>query len=171
MDLFSLFTLHIYCFYGYASLLLRYQLDGIAALWRLFRGKKWNQLLSRVDSYSYDNEQLFIGTILFTILLFLLPTVIMYYVVFVVLRILTLAVKESKFCLEMIKVGGINVVLIFSRFLHRNRVHEFDATLHLGALDVRLEVDLLACLPASSRLRQCHRLASVALGRASGRSA
>lgn len=71
-------------------------MSGISALWRLFRGKKWNELRSRVDSYSYDNEQLFIGTILFTILLFLLPTVFMYYLVFLILRIVTLAVKEGQ---------------------------------------------------------------------------
>ena len=88
-------TIHIFCFYGYGCQLYNLQILGISALWRLFRGKKWNQLRSRVDSYSYNNEQLFIGTILFTILLFLLPTVIMYYLVFLVLRFMTLAVQEG----------------------------------------------------------------------------
>lgn len=88
-------TIHIYCFYGYGCQLYGLQVSGIGALWRLFRGKKYNQLRNRVDSYSYDNEQLFIGTILFTVLLFLLPTVFMYYLVFLVLRFLTLAVQEG----------------------------------------------------------------------------
>lgn len=81
---------------------------GLSSLWRLFRGKKWNVLRQRVDSCSYDLDQvhllhncqlfstslqntsdtalfplqLFIGTLLFTILLFLLPTTALYYLVF-----------------------------------------------------------------------------------------
>ncbi len=54
----------------------------LASLWRLFRGKKWNVLRQRVDSASYDVDQLFIGTLLFTVLLFLLPTTALYYIVF-----------------------------------------------------------------------------------------
>lgn len=92
-DLVSLATIHIYCFYGYAARLYGLQALGLTALWRLFRGKKWNQLRSRVDSYSYAIDQLFIGTLSFTILLFLLPTVLMYYLVFLVLRIMTLSVQ------------------------------------------------------------------------------
>ena len=95
-DIFSMITIHIYCLYGYAGQLYGYQVSAIFALWRLFRGKKWNQLRKRVDSYSYDNEQLFIGTILFTIFLFLLPTVVLYYSVFLILRILTLAIQEGE---------------------------------------------------------------------------
>ncbi len=94
-DLVSLATIHIYCFYGYAARLYGLQVLGLSALWRLFRGKKWNQLRSRVDSYSYGNDQLFIGTLSFTILLFLLPTVLMYYLVFLVLRVVTLSVQGA----------------------------------------------------------------------------
>ena len=100
-DLVSLATIHIYCFYGYAARLYGLQVLGLSALWRLFRGKKWNQLRSRVDSYSYGNDQLFIGTLSFTILLFLLPTVLMYYLVFLVLRVVTLSVQGALcFCIE-----------------------------------------------------------------------
>ena len=55
---------------------------GLQSLWRVFRGKKWNVLRKRVDTAIYDVDQLFVGTLLFTILLFLLPTTAMYYVVF-----------------------------------------------------------------------------------------
>lgn len=30
---------------------------GLSSLWRLFRGKKWNVLRQRVDSCSYDLDQ------------------------------------------------------------------------------------------------------------------
>lgn len=89
-DLFSLATIHIFCFYGYAARLYSFQTQSLSSLWRLFRGKKWNQLKSRVDSYSYQYDQLFIGSICFTIVIFLLPTVLLYYSVFLVLRIATM---------------------------------------------------------------------------------
>lgn len=90
-DLFSLATVHIFCFYGYAARLYSFQTYSLSALWRLFRGKKWNQLKSRVDSYSYQYDQLFIGSISFTIVVFLLPTVLLYYSVFLTLRLATMA--------------------------------------------------------------------------------
>lgn len=44
----SLFSLpRLYCLKIY----------GLSSLWRLFRGKKWNVLRQRVDSCSYDLDQ------------------------------------------------------------------------------------------------------------------
>ncbi len=40
-----------------------------------------------MDSYDYDLDQLFLGTLLFTISLFLLPTVLTYYSFFVMVSI------------------------------------------------------------------------------------
>ncbi|KAI1309400.1 Phosphatidylinositol N-acetylglucosaminyltransferase subunit Q [Halotydeus destructor] len=91
-DLLSLATIHIYCFYGYAARLYNFQYNGLCSLWRLFRGKKWNPLKLRVDSYYYSNEQLFLGSISFTVLIFLLPTILLYYLVFLILRLITLSV-------------------------------------------------------------------------------
>ena len=62
--------------------LYRLQVCALGSLWRLFRGKKQNLLRHRVDSVAYDIDQLFVGTLLFTILLFLLPTTALYYFVF-----------------------------------------------------------------------------------------
>uniref|UniRef100_A0A914WY14 Uncharacterized protein n=1 Tax=Plectus sambesii TaxID=2011161 RepID=A0A914WY14_9BILA len=58
----------------------------LVSLWRLFRGKKHNPLRNRVDSAQFDSQQLFLGTLLFTVLLFLLPTVLVYFAVFSALR-------------------------------------------------------------------------------------
>ncbi|XP_021359874.1 phosphatidylinositol N-acetylglucosaminyltransferase subunit Q-like isoform X1 [Mizuhopecten yessoensis] len=91
-DIVSMMTLHVYCFYVYAARLYRLQVYTLSALWRLFRGKKWNTLRQRVDSSSFDVDQLFVGTLLFTILLFMLPTTVLYYTVFTLLRLLTLMV-------------------------------------------------------------------------------
>ncbi|KAL3986580.1 hypothetical protein ACER0C_013695 [Sarotherodon galilaeus] len=86
-DMVALLTFHIYCFYVYGARLYFLKIYGLSSLWRLFRGKKWNVLRQRVDSCSYDVDQLFIGTLLFTILLFLLPTTALYYLVFTLLRL------------------------------------------------------------------------------------
>uniref|UniRef100_A0A5F9CS90 Phosphatidylinositol glycan anchor biosynthesis class Q n=1 Tax=Oryctolagus cuniculus TaxID=9986 RepID=A0A5F9CS90_RABIT len=104
-DIIALLTFHIYCFYVYGArcAVLRaggppgglycLKICGLSSLWRLFRGKKWNVLRQRVDSCSYDLDQLFIGTLLFTILVFLLPTTALYYLVFTLLRLLVVAVQ------------------------------------------------------------------------------
>ena len=57
-------------------------------LWRLFRGRRWNPEKQRVETWPYTLEQLFLGTLCFTILLFLFPTVLLYYAVFVVVSAL-----------------------------------------------------------------------------------
>ncbi|XP_022450055.1 phosphatidylinositol N-acetylglucosaminyltransferase subunit Q isoform X1 [Delphinapterus leucas] len=92
-DIIALLTFHIYCFYVYGARLYCLKIHGLSSLWRLFRGKKWNVLRQRVDSCSYDLDQLFIGTLLFTILVFLLPTTALYYLVFTLLRLLVVAVQ------------------------------------------------------------------------------
>ncbi|CAH1795299.1 unnamed protein product, partial [Owenia fusiformis] len=94
-DVFSMMTLHIYCFYVYAARLYSLQIYGLASLWRLFRGKKWNVLRRRVDTATFDVDQLFLGTLLFTILLFLLPTTALYYVVFTLLRVVVLMIQGT----------------------------------------------------------------------------
>nr|XP_004652178.2 phosphatidylinositol N-acetylglucosaminyltransferase subunit Q [Jaculus jaculus]XP_044986226.1 phosphatidylinositol N-acetylglucosaminyltransferase subunit Q [Jaculus jaculus]XP_044986227.1 phosphatidylinositol N-acetylglucosaminyltransferase subunit Q [Jaculus jaculus] len=92
-DIIALLTFHIYCFYVYGARLYCLKIYGLSSLWRLFRGKKWNVLRQRVDSCSYDLDQLFIGTLLFTILIFLLPTTALYYLVFTLLRLLVVTVQ------------------------------------------------------------------------------
>uniref|UniRef100_UPI001EAEC230 phosphatidylinositol N-acetylglucosaminyltransferase subunit Q-like n=1 Tax=Oncorhynchus gorbuscha TaxID=8017 RepID=UPI001EAEC230 len=93
-DITALLTFHIYCFYVYGARLYCMTVYGLSSLWRLFRGKKWNVLRQRVDSCSYDLDQLFIGTLLFTILLFLLPTTALYYLVFTLLRLVVVMFQE-----------------------------------------------------------------------------
>uniref|UniRef100_A0A672YK80 Phosphatidylinositol glycan anchor biosynthesis, class Q n=1 Tax=Sphaeramia orbicularis TaxID=375764 RepID=A0A672YK80_9TELE len=56
-DMVALLTFHIYCFYVYGARLYCLKIYGLSSLWRLFRGKKWNVLRQRVDSCSYDLDQ------------------------------------------------------------------------------------------------------------------
>lgn len=59
----------------------------LQSLWRLFRGKKYNPLRKRVDTSVNNVDQLFVGTLAFTVLLFLYPTTMVYFVVFKTLEL------------------------------------------------------------------------------------
>ncbi|KAK6624164.1 hypothetical protein RUM44_011022 [Polyplax serrata] len=81
-DLLALVSFHIYCIHAYAAKLYSIQTSTLTSLWRLFLGRKKNPLRNKVDSCRYSPKQLFVGTLVFTILLFLLPTTLVYYITF-----------------------------------------------------------------------------------------
>ncbi|UQC81006.1 N-acetylglucosaminyl transferase component, partial [Colletotrichum lupini] len=85
-DLLSSLTVHIYSFYLASARIYHWQLTILISLFHLFRGKKHNVLRNRIDSCDYDLDQLLVGTILFTLLFFLLPTVVVFYLNFAVAR-------------------------------------------------------------------------------------
>lgn len=94
-DLVSLLTLHIYSFYIASARIYHWQLTIIISLFHLFRGKKRNVLRNRIDSCDYDLDQLLLGTILFTLLFFLLPTVAVFYATFAGARMAIIALKAA----------------------------------------------------------------------------
>ncbi|KAK6443535.1 pig-Q [Oleoguttula sp. CCFEE 5521] len=94
-DLVSLLTLHIYSFYVASARIYNWQLTVIISLFHLFRGKKRNVLRNRIDSCDYDLDQLLLGTILFTLLFFLLPTVAVFYATFAGARMAIIALKAA----------------------------------------------------------------------------
>ncbi|KAK2743227.1 phosphatidylinositol N-acetylglucosaminyltransferase subunit gpi1 [Myotisia sp. PD_48] len=92
-DLLSIFTVHIYCFYIASARIFNWQLTIITSLFHLFRGKKRNILRNRIDSCDYELDQLLLGTILFTLLFFLLPTVLVFYITFASARMTIISLK------------------------------------------------------------------------------
>jgi phosphatidylinositol glycan class Q protein len=92
-DLLSLLTLHIYSFYIASARIFNWQLTIIYSLFQLFRGKKRNMLRNRIDNCDYDLDQLLLGTILFTLLFFLLPTVVVFYLTFATARMVIISFK------------------------------------------------------------------------------
>ncbi|XP_044903577.1 phosphatidylinositol N-acetylglucosaminyltransferase subunit Q isoform X3 [Felis catus] len=131
INIIALLTFHIYCFYVYGARLYCLKICGLSSLWRLFRGKKWNVLRQRVDSCSYDLDQLFIGTLLFTILLFLLPTTALYYLVFTLLRLLVVAVQG----LIHVLVDLINSLPLYSLGLRLCRPYRLAAGVKFRVLE------------------------------------
>ena len=100
-DLLSLLTIHIYVSYLAATTACRRILLTAGSLWNLFRGtfcaltlkilpthtrfelgKRYNVLQNRLDSWDYSLDQLLLGTMLFTLVAFLSPTVLVYYGLF-----------------------------------------------------------------------------------------
>jgi phosphatidylinositol glycan class Q protein len=94
-DLLSILTLHIYSFYIASARIFNWQLTIIISLFHLFRGKKRNVLRNRIDSSDYDLDQLLLGTILFTLLVFLLPTVVVFYLTFASARMVIISFKAA----------------------------------------------------------------------------
>lgn len=94
-DLVSTLTVHIYSFYIASARIFNWQLTIIISLFHLFRGKKRNVLRNRIDSCDYDLDQLLLGTILFTVLFFLLPTVVVFYLTFASARMLIISLKAA----------------------------------------------------------------------------
>ncbi|XP_055305384.1 phosphatidylinositol N-acetylglucosaminyltransferase subunit Q isoform X2 [Sitodiplosis mosellana] len=85
-DLLSVITLHAHCIYTYASIVHKIEMNGLVGVWRVVSGRRKNILKGRIESFEYTNPQLYLSTIFFTALLFLLPTNLVYYVVFASLR-------------------------------------------------------------------------------------
>ncbi|KAI7907165.1 N-acetylglucosaminyl transferase component-domain-containing protein [Cokeromyces recurvatus] len=71
----------------FAARIFNWQLVILGSLFNLFRGKKRNILRNRIDSCDYDLDQLLLGTSLFTLLTFLFPTVLVYYLTFALGRV------------------------------------------------------------------------------------
>ncbi|KAJ7058627.1 N-acetylglucosaminyl transferase component-domain-containing protein [Mycena amicta] len=98
-DLFGLLTVHVTICYHLSRVLYARFLSTGGSLWNLFRGKRFNVLRNRTDNWEYDTDQLLFGTILFTLLAFLFPTVLAYYALFALLRLSTIllnAVLETQ---------------------------------------------------------------------------
>ncbi|KAG0360287.1 phosphatidylinositol N-acetylglucosaminyltransferase subunit gpi1 [Gamsiella multidivaricata] len=94
-DLLAFTTLHIYWFYMVAARIFHWQLTILYSLFNLFRGKKRNTLRHRIDSCDYDLDQLLLGTILFTLLTFLFPTIVVYYLTFALSRVMVICMQAT----------------------------------------------------------------------------
>ncbi|XP_057507216.1 phosphatidylinositol N-acetylglucosaminyltransferase subunit GPI1-like isoform X2 [Actinidia eriantha] len=86
VDMILLATLHLSTLHWLISQLYSCQIQAIASFSRLFRGRKWNPLRERYDSYDYTVEQHIVGSLLFTPLLLLLPTTSAFYIFFTILK-------------------------------------------------------------------------------------
>ncbi|KAH7286101.1 hypothetical protein KP509_33G058400 [Ceratopteris richardii] len=84
-DMLFLVTFHISTLHQLVAFIYSNQLQALAALWRLFRGRKRNALRGRIDTYDCNVEQHVVGSLMFTPLLLLLPTTSVFYIFFTML--------------------------------------------------------------------------------------
>ncbi|ETV88188.1 hypothetical protein, variant 1 [Aphanomyces astaci] len=97
-DFVEFVTMQTYYLYLYFSKLHRVQFDLLSSLWRLFLGKKKNLLRNRVDSCEYDVTQMLVGTLLFTIVFFVVATNSVYYLYFCLVRCIVLGIQVRTVC-------------------------------------------------------------------------
>lgn len=89
MDMMTIAAKHVSSLHWLMSLMYSHQIQALTALWRLFRGRKWNPLRQRLDSYNYTVEQHIVGALLFTPLLLLVPTTSVFYMFFTIMNTTT----------------------------------------------------------------------------------
>ncbi|OWB61911.1 hypothetical protein B5S31_g3896 [[Candida] boidinii] len=94
IDIIIIFTYHLKCFYIASTKIFYWQLNVLKSLFRLFYGKKYNVLRNRVDSNNYEFDQLLFGIIIFSMIIYLFPTVIAFYITFVGLRLLNFSITN-----------------------------------------------------------------------------
>lgn len=94
-DALSVLALHIRLSHAAASFVFSLQRDSLSGLFNLFRGKRWNVLRQRTDSYQYDIDQLFLGTVLFTVSIFLMPTTTSYAGFFAAIHLALWAIQKT----------------------------------------------------------------------------
>ena len=70
-------------------------LNGLTSTFRMLGGRKWNPLRQRVDTGHFTWDQLCVGMFIFCSLLLLLPTILVYYIVFLSLRLVVLVAHGS----------------------------------------------------------------------------
>ncbi|KAF6756555.1 phosphatidylinositol N-acetylglucosaminyltransferase subunit GPI1 [Ephemerocybe angulata] len=88
-------TPHITLCYRVACGVYSLEKAALGGLWALFRGKRYNALRNRMDTWDYDIDQLLFGTMLFTLLTFLSPTTMVYYFLFALARLVSLLIRAS----------------------------------------------------------------------------
>lgn len=78
IDALNLLALHLHFMRFLAAKMFRLHWRALRSLFRLLKGVKWNTLRQRYDSADYGTDQFLLGTLLFTLLAFLLETVFVY---------------------------------------------------------------------------------------------
>ncbi|GAA6045039.1 hypothetical protein NBRC10513_004852 [Rhodotorula toruloides] len=112
-DLISLLTLPFFACYVAATLVYRWSLSTLSALFNVFRGRKYNPLRSRVEPATYDVDALLLGTILFVTISFLFPTLVAFYLAFASSRLLILSVQA----VLLMGVSALNAFPLFALLL------------------------------------------------------
>ncbi|GAA5925839.1 hypothetical protein JCM1841_006332 [Sporobolomyces salmonicolor] len=116
-DLITLLCLPFFGCYVAITLIYRWSLIALGALFNVFRGKKYNPLRSRSEPARYEVDALLLGTILFVTLIFLFPTLAAFYLAFASSR-LTIVALQTAF---LMAVQALNAFPLFALMLRFKR--------------------------------------------------
>jgi phosphatidylinositol glycan class Q protein len=86
-DLITFSTVHITILYSVSTRVYFWQFNILSSTFNIFRGKKYNPLRNRIDAAEYDLDQTLLGTIIFTLFVFLIPTVAAYHILFSIVKL------------------------------------------------------------------------------------
>jgi len=82
LDVIQVATLHLHMCHVIVTTLVHGLRLSTSTLWNLFQGKCYNQLCNRTDKWFYEMDHLVLGTIFFTLVTFLMPTILVYQIFF-----------------------------------------------------------------------------------------
>ncbi len=78
-DYLFLASFHIFILYTGFSAIYKFILQMASTLFRVFKGKKYNVLRKRDDQNEFQIQELYLGVLLISLIIFLTPTIAMYY--------------------------------------------------------------------------------------------
>jgi len=87
-DFLAIGTFHLWIIYRLFTFIFDFQLQFLSVLFNIFRGRKYNVLRKRNEPATYQLDQLILGTILFTLAIFLFPTILAFYILTSTTRVL-----------------------------------------------------------------------------------
>ncbi|RNC42640.1 DNA-directed RNA polymerase II subunit 3, partial [Trypanosoma cruzi] len=94
-DVSILVSLHVLLLFHAISVPYRVMRSVTGSLFLQLRGKKYNPLRRRTDTYDFEVDQMLMGTLLFTVTVFLFPTLAVYYFYFALARGFIWLVQEG----------------------------------------------------------------------------
>lgn len=94
-DLLAIITSHIHSIYSLFAFMHKICFEMVWTLVQMFRGKKYNVLQKKVDNADYSIQELVFGMLLLTILLFLMPTLTVYYLSMIYLMCFIVTIQVS----------------------------------------------------------------------------
>ncbi|CAH7685693.1 N-acetylglucosaminyl transferase component-domain-containing protein [Phakopsora pachyrhizi] len=91
-DFVTIATFHLWTIYRVFTFIFGWHLKFLSVLFNIFRGRKFNVLRNRNEPATYNLDQLILGTILFTLAMFLFPTVLAFYILMGSTRLLIVGI-------------------------------------------------------------------------------
>lgn len=103
---------HIFILYTVFAVVYKYLLEMFGTLMRLFRGKKYNVLRKRLDGNNFQIQELYLGVLIVSMIIFLAPTIAMYYYVCFITLILSILILQTVLLIAQIFVSSFPFYLL-----------------------------------------------------------